>query len=173
MALLARRQVSHDPPWLRLLGRGEVDANTILRILEVEYPPVDIEGLAGRLGIAVVAESPASDVSGRLEVSRETMSAVISVRRDHVRPRQRFTIAHEIGHLFLGHADEGATCYRFDGGPKETAANRFAADLLMPLWMVEPLAVKHGANSELLAKIFDVSSEAMNIRLGVMTGTRV
>ncbi len=41
--------------------------------------------------------------------------------------RRRFTIAHEIGHLLMGH-----TCSS-DNENAETEANKFAAELLMPL----------------------------------------
>lgn len=158
-------------PWVRLADQ-RADANTILRVYEVEYPPVDVEVLALRMGIEIAAETD-QDVSGRIDADRATGRALIRVRRDHVPWRQHFTIAHEIGHLLSGHADQ-ATCYRgfAAGSPEEAEANRFAADLLMPLWMLEPLVLTHGADSSTLARIFKVSEEAMNIRLGVLTGIR-
>lgn len=153
------------------LSAERPDANALLRIFEAEYPPVDVESMARKLGIDIQAE-PLGEVSGSLNTDRSTGLAVIRVRRDHVPWRQRFTIAHELGHLMLGHANDSTTCYRFTGGAEETAANRYAADLLMPLWMLEPLAIKHGADTALLAKIFEVSEEAMNIRISVLTGLR-
>ena len=158
------------PRWVRL-AEQRADANTLLRVFEVEYPPIDVEAIAGRMDISIESET-AEGVSGRVDVDREKMTAIIRVRRDHVPWRQRFTVAHEIGHLLLGHADS-TTCFRaFAGSPEEAAANRFAADLLMPLWMLEPLTLKHGADARTLARIFGVSEEAMNIRLGVLTGIR-
>jgi len=53
--------------------------------------------------------------------------------------RQRFTLAHEIGHIVLKHQKVGETLdYREDmenilsSKPKERDANKFAAELLMP-----------------------------------------
>jgi Zn-dependent peptidase ImmA (M78 family) len=111
MPALARQLAPRrDPPWIRL-AEDHADANALLRIFEVEYPPVDVERIAQRMGIEVVPETD-PDVSGRIDVSRELLTATIRVRRDHVLWRQRFTIAHEIGHLLLGHTDESTTCFR-------------------------------------------------------------
>lgn len=53
--------------------------------------------------------------------------------------KQRFTIAHEIGHIELHRDDEGVVVCdekdlnsRGDDRPRETEANRFAGELLMP-----------------------------------------
>ncbi len=48
--------------------------------------------------------------------------------------RQRFTMAHEIGHFVLGHQGENGVNYRSDliNGIEERQANDFAAKLLMP-----------------------------------------
>jgi len=166
----AQTAARRPPAWVRLADEG-ADANTVLRVFEVEYPPVNVEELARRMGIDILPEPSGTEISGRIDVDRETLSATIRVRRDHVMWRQRFTIAHEIGHLLLNHTD-GNTCYRGFAGPQEGAANRFAADLLMPLWMLEPLAIKYGPDAALLARAFQVSEGAMKIRLEVLTGIR-
>ena len=99
--------------------------------------------------------------------------------------RQKFTIAHEIGHCVL-HPTDGSNDFRmvvlsediytFENGndpikEKEIEANYFAAYLLMPdkeiikrlkfieLWRGGELAIRK------LAELFGVSSEAMRIRL--------
>ncbi len=74
-------------------------------------------------------------------------------------PASRFTIAHEIGHGFL-HLNEEFSCrisrgsFRLFGvkpaDPVEWEANYFAAELLMPMPMVNRLARK-GLNEESLA----------------------
>jgi len=70
--------------------------------------------------------------------------------------RRRFTIAHEIGHLMLGH-----TC----GGPDiednpETEASQFAAELLMPLAFLRADYKKEPDLDKLSAK-YIVSREAL------------
>lgn len=46
--------------------------------------------------------------------------------------RDRFTIAHELGHLFLGHVKNHEELYREGANELEYEANDFAANLLMP-----------------------------------------
>ncbi len=70
--------------------------------------------------------------------------------------RQRYTIAHELGHYLLGH---------LDGVPaseeREYAAERFAADLLMPACVLWGLSVH---TAEEIAELCNVSMRAAQIR---------
>ena len=95
-------------------------------------------------------------------------------------PASRFTIAHEIGHGFL-HLDEEFSCrisrgsFRLFGvkpaDPVEWEANYFAAELLMPMPMVNRLAHQSledktlPAESKRLARGFGVSLPQMKARL--------
>jgi hypothetical protein len=82
--------------------------------------------------------------------------------------RRRFTIAHEIGHFVL-HPQRvspergGATNYTT--GREEREADAFAAELLMPEHLVRQAALEVGADPRRLADHFDVSEQAMSIRL--------
>lgn len=87
--------------------------------------------------------------------------------------RQRFTVAHEIGHIVLNHLNEGnnlsIACRDSMSSPskanlQEIEANAFAAALLMP----EPLvrwAYKISRNAHDLAMFLGVSHQAMERRL--------
>lgn len=82
--------------------------------------------------------------------------------------RNRFTIAHELGHVLLGHVNEGnpreldTTFVNYN--PVERAANIFAAELVMPEMKVKELF--RGASSvQQLSEIFGVSNAAMSYRL--------
>ena len=92
--------------------------------------------------------------------------------------RRRFTIAHELGHwhLHCHDVDAHARFCRSDevGGSAtearaakaiEREANRFAAALLMPKELVCREAQKFNVNLALLARRFDVSGPAMQVRL--------
>lgn len=73
--------------------------------------------------------------------------------------RRRFTIAHEIGHLMLGHT--------FDCGidtDNEAEANQFAAELLMPLAILK-VDYKNEPDLEKLAWKYIVSREALCLHL--------
>lgn len=83
--------------------------------------------------------------------------------------RQRFTQAHELGHVMLGHVYEGSSPRRdarFDGSTdyKERDANIFSAELLMPEKYVRHQASRITDISK-LASFFGVSPWAIRIRL--------
>jgi hypothetical protein len=82
--------------------------------------------------------------------------------------RLRFTIAHEIGHFLLheGHAvaERGGAA----GGATarlEREADQFAAELLMPEHLVRQAVLEDGADARRLADRFEVSAQAMSVRL--------
>lgn len=84
--------------------------------------------------------------------------------------RRRFTVAHELGHMVLGHRDaprDGPDAFRSGTrDPIERAANQFAAELLMPAEAVRRAVVSgRFASLEELASAFRVSPAAMNYRV--------
>jgi Zn-dependent peptidase ImmA (M78 family) len=79
--------------------------------------------------------------------------------------RDRFTVAHELGHYFL-HSDQGAEpiiAYRRGSTRIEWEANWFAAALLMPKHAFE-VACKETGNITRIALQFGVSQEAAKVR---------
>lgn len=88
-------------------------------------PPIDVSELALRLGVSrVVARSIHGD--GRLET--HARDRVIVVDNSAGQARQRFTIAHELGHFMLAREE----IRTFDFQAEERFCNVFAAALLMP-----------------------------------------
>ncbi|ATP43174.1 MULTISPECIES: ImmA/IrrE family metallo-endopeptidase [Pseudomonas] len=84
--------------------------------------------------------------------------------------RQRFTIAHEIGHHVHGDLDAPRDTFeQFSArarDPKEVAANRFAAALLMPAALVKHMVMEQRVTDlARLARAFGVSTAAMEFRL--------
>lgn len=80
--------------------------------------------------------------------------------------RNRFTIAHEIGHYVL-HSNQGKKQMKAnrDGtGRLEWEANWFAAGLLMPATQFKSLATKEHWPDSKLADYFGVSEPAVEIR---------
>lgn len=79
--------------------------------------------------------------------------------------RARFTLAHEIGHILLGHLANGETLHRnteYDVlDVREQQANVFARDLLMPAIVLHNLNIK---SSEDIARICNVSMLSAEIR---------
>lgn len=143
--------------------------------------PVPVELIAHRLGLVVESAALGNDVSGLLVV--KDGRGTIGVNQTHVPVRQRFTIAHEIGHYVLHREeaelfiDKGYAAARRDRTTStgedygEIQANAFAAALLMPEPLVsaevDRLAFDLGDEDalEALADKFQVSLQAMTFRL--------
>lgn len=150
-------------------------------------PPVDVERAARHLKLKIAYAELGEDVSGLL-ISKGPTSVIAVNASDHPK-RQRFTIAHEIAHYYLRHQFEPGEHVHVDHGHaitprnsrsstgedlKEIEANQFAACLLMPSSLIEsrikalraqPLRDYHVT---LLASEFDVSEQAMTIRLSTL-----
>jgi hypothetical protein len=92
----------------------------------------------------------------------------IELRGSSGERRLRFTIAHEIGHFVLH--PERAISERGGATNRATArleheADQFAAELLMPEHLVRQAVLDDGADARRLADRFDVSAQAMSLRL--------
>jgi Zn-dependent peptidase ImmA (M78 family) len=165
---------SNDPAKcaLRLLGKYSVFT-----------APVPVEKIAVDEGVQVVRSSAPGTESGF--ILRDDDRVVIGVNSRTSRRRQRFTIAHELGHLNLhiGHrvliVDHVVRINKRDEissaatDHEEIQANAFAAELLMPAGLVQ-VAVDREQRSgietrdeliQTLAEEFDVSTDAMGFRL--------
>lgn len=170
--------------------RAVAEAERFLEQYGTTSPPVPVEEIAGWLGIQVVrAPSNGSESASLVRDGRRT---IIGVNSRQTRRRQRFSIAHELGHwqmhegrpLIIDHTirinnrDEMSSAAT---DTEEIEANSFAAALLMPrIWVQAAVdrELQFGINDrdELtlsLAKEFDVSTEAMRFRLinlGIFSG---
>ncbi len=145
-----------------------------------DSPPIDVNEVAADLGIEVVERSGfelgEDAVSGLL--LRTEGRTICVLNGDHHRNRKRFSLAHEIGHFVLHPPQETyvnrvyARDKRSSEGtdPLEVEANAFAAEFLMPEDLVKgelpfPLNVGDEEEIRLLARTFQVSPQAMTLRL--------
>src|SRR5690606_27095607 len=142
------------------------------------------EALARMCNAIIRFEPFDGEVSGMVHC-KPGGGGVIGVNSAHSPTRQRFTVAHELGHLLLHadeefHIDEKRPLARRDAvssqapDPRECEANQFAAELLMPAAFVrEAVEVLAEEEPEIsvedaiaaLAKIYEVSALAMTHRL--------
>lgn len=142
---------------------------------------LDLVKLCDRLGLnCYEAVFENNGLSGAILKDEDGERFSIYVNKDHHPNRQRFTIAHEIGHYisYLLHShsyqqlaeSDGFEDYllalRADGviSNAETEANQIAAELLMPEAIVKEL-VNRDASIETMKKTFGVSEAALSIRL--------
>ena len=134
--------------------------------------PIDVIGIANAHGINVYRANFHGDIKddifGFIEKDSDTTS--IYVNAQNAPTRRRFTIAHELGHYFLRHEGNDELKYldlrSTKSTPEEIAANQFAAELLIP---ESELRKEYNKllfpTVEALAKIFNVSKQAMKYRL--------
>ena len=152
-------------------------AKELIQKYTITSAPVDVESICCEEGIRIISmdmheiEDIAKKPSAGAIQKHPQFGYTILVNESDIAVRQRFTIAHELGHFFL-HMDKDAqenkiiTSFRMDSSPKERQANAFAANLLMP----ESLVRQEHARmvipvSDSLADIFRVSKQAMRFRL--------
>jgi Zn-dependent peptidase ImmA (M78 family) len=161
-------------------------AEKLIQELAIRGPRVDVEAVAEVLGLPIHYDDLGdSSVSGLL-VS-DGKNTAIFIKQDDAPVRQRFSIAHEIGHHVLGHQFEDGQHVHVDRGhiitprdsrsstgedPREVEANQFAAALLMPHHFIRARATAVSEGGPLrdyhvsqLAGEFDGSEQAMTIRL--------
>jgi len=162
---MARPALWRQARALRPSGMGADQFADMLTLrLGLEQPPIDVVRVCEYLGIQLFnADSPRW--SGA--VNSDEYSATIWVRADDALIRQRFTIAHELGHLMLHSLGVSFRDDTFTGTSAEMEANRFAAAFLMPERLVRA-AAEHTQLSEHLAAQFRVSEQAMKIRLSTL-----
>jgi len=156
----------------RLRQNPEALATAVLQSYWDGVLPVDPQKIARKLGVHIVQRSAWDEgwrgKSGHFHFDGTV--PVIEYNTDEIETRQRFTIAHELGHFLLGDRDaprDGPAS--FGSGqrePREIRANRFAAALLMPAAAVRTLFLSGRCDSvDSLAAQFKVSKAAMGFRL--------
>lgn len=144
--------------------------------------PVNVKHIAEAEKLIVREGSLADGISGFIHQSGDR--AIIGVNSDHSPARQRFTIAHELGHYLLHdvetwHVDRSLMAIRYRNEVSsqgtdidEREANCFAAEILMPQEFLQRDLEGCEAGDLLdedfvwdLAERYQVSPQAMQIRL--------
>jgi Zn-dependent peptidase ImmA (M78 family) len=148
---------------------------------------VGVERIVASYGIELTLDKVDDDLSGFLVRDEQNLrKSVIGANKSHHRHRQRFTIAHELGHYLLHkgetvHLDEGRRAFAINLRDAESAtgedneekeANLFAAELLMPAKFLkkdlegESLDILEGSVAlDRLATKYRVSTQALTFRL--------
>lgn len=136
----------------------------ILRREKIRALPVDVVEICRRLGIKVLEHAELDHEVG------DGLSCILGgvpyvfVRPGQSRQRCRFTVAHELGHILLGHVGKYELVNREPSphdDPVEQAANIFAARLLAPACVLWGCRVSSAAE---IAALCDISSTAASVR---------
>ena len=156
-------------------------AQDLLNRYGVTAAPVPVERIAKWLRIRVEYAPLDGELSGLAHIKDDV--PIIGINTLHAPTRQRFTLAHELGHVQLHH-DALKRAVHVDCGslrrdalaaegvdPIEIEANAFAAELLMPTKLLASALGGRSVDLEddeaitALAKRFRVSNAAMRYRL--------
>lgn len=160
------------------MSRADVTARTLTDQYALGALPVDVDKVAGELGIIVARKPVDSDVTGML--LRRDGQTIIGLNQTLPAEAQRFALAHAIGHhqihasrplmLDVGNRYQHGRFASLPTDREEAEANRFAAALLVPEQVVRPMAAEAdfrtaGQLVDLLAPRFQVSQMVMGCRL--------
>lgn len=161
------------------MSRAERAAQQVLSAYWPGTFPVDPQGLAQAMGVEVFAESLIFDIGAPLKLADGSSGLYeqadghaprIYYNSDEAAVRQRFTLAHELGHHVLGHGtafrDNPQTFNVYNRAPQEVEANAFAAALLMPhRYVWADFMAGRASDIASVAKRYGVSQMAMVYRL--------
>lgn len=163
--------------------KADGTARDLITTNAVQRPPVPVERIAKHAGARIAYEPFDGNISGMLYRVAGAADSIIGVNSRHPITRQRFTVAHELGHLLLhrgrdvildrivrvnyrDHRSSSAT------DREEVEANQFAAALLMPEeWLRAEIETRSFGAIDVdeivasLAERFKVSVQAMDFRL--------
>jgi len=160
----------------------EQKALNLLETFNLDVFPIDVKKLASELELEIIEEKFEDNIAGLLYY--KNCKGYIGINKRHVTNRQRFTLAHEIGHHALLHhvsdndihVDRKSFIFRrtdnSDGNEiHEREANKFAASLLMPSSLLKKYIRQNNIdlNDDLdiyeLSKKLEVSEQALTYRL--------
>ncbi|SIO13655.1 protein of unknown function [Parasphingorhabdus marina DSM 22363] len=160
-------------------------AQQVLKHAGISGPPVPIKELAITNGCKVKYAALDDELSGMALIAEDQQ--VIVVNATHHPNRQRFTLAHELGHHLLHgdflrkgvHVDKAILkrSPRSSRGlnSREIEANAFAAELLMPTALVNhhvsnDFDLQDEKQLQSIARLFGVSSAALSYRIIKLRG---
>jgi len=157
-------------------GKVDLEARTLAILKQVFGSidslklPIDLNRVADACGLTI-KQGDFNDPEIEGAFDRGSMTVFLS--KTDPFDKQNFTLAHEIGHLEL-HKDLATNIFTMhqlskillDGNndPQEEQANQFAASLLIPKQLLQPLW-KASKDIEQLALIFGVPQIVMQYRL--------
>jgi len=167
---------------VKLKNDPRARARKVLEELRIKTAPIHVDKIAKTLG-AVLRFSPLDEeLSGMIFIKDGI--PVIGVNALHHPNRQRFTIAHEIGHLVMHrdrmseqvHVDKQFRVLMRDSTSAtgseaiEVEANQFASELLIPSFLFDPSKITPSdidddAQLDVLAKKFRVSRQMLEYRI--------
>lgn len=155
--LLSKIGIKSAPVYVR-----DILKHLIAQGIKVEFYERDFG--EGRKGIQITDPEKESDL-------------IIAINKNQHEHSKRFTAGHELGHYFLKHnKHRHEHCVDiFEKGkeardPLEMEANQFAAELLMPTYILKEDLKNNVGNIQVLAAKYNVSKLAMGWKIAKTNG---
>lgn len=153
-------------------------AQQVIKAYNITIPITDIDKIVSRMGGSIEVKKNFDDLCDGTITKEGDGSFRIVISPHQTAQRRLFTIAHELGHLFLHmgfrtNAELWQTQHqevyrRFGSSEQEYQANEFAASLLMPREeyreFLNENAVNNRINIDTVAEYFHVSQSAATNR---------
>lgn len=148
-------------------------ARKVLKDYKLTEVPTDLRKIFQSLGLKYMELDDPKDIDGAiLEIDNKPSIAVLN--RAKPIQRQRFTLAHELAHIFLNHKKrdtydpeaERDMDEKVQKGkpPSEIEADVFASEFLIPFDQIKKFE-KEINNIEKMAEKFQVSKQAMTLAI--------
>jgi Zn-dependent peptidase ImmA (M78 family) len=171
-----------------------IEVEALLHNHKVTHGAVPVEKIVLAMGIDIKKDNVDDNLSGFLVRDKKNKRTIIGANRSHHPNRQRFTIAHELGHFILHegdavHLDEDRGAFTVNLRSAESSkgedddekeANLFAAELLMPAkFLAQDLQGKQPdilENDNFLTKLaekYKVSIQALTFRLAYLNYIKI
>lgn len=131
--------------------------------------PVSVSGLCRNMGIPIYLDELKDGNSGKSLIING--QPVIIVNKTEPPERQRFTAAHELGHIMLGHVGKYKLVNRepsASDNPIEQAANVFASRLLAPACVLWGCGIHTAAEIAVNCKISMQAAEYRANRMKIL-----
>ncbi len=131
---------------------------------EIKTMPIKITDICKQIGIPVKITDLQGDSDGYTFI-HEGQPIIVINKNCANNSRLRFTVAHELGHIILGHVGKYALVNReptSEDNPIEQEANIFASRLLAPACVLWGCEVKC---AEDIMKLCDISYQAAQFRM--------
>lgn len=156
-----------QPKWLKHKLKGDRAWDLLLHFGVREYP-IRVFNLVDAMNVDLMWKK---DLVYETRLQSSWTEATIHIRDQGTRQRQRYAVAHALGHLMLhaiGIAYEDKEIRPDAPEALEKQANHFAMSFLMPNFLVSPLLHPFWGSApslEDLARVFDVPQNIMALRI--------
>jgi Zn-dependent peptidase ImmA (M78 family) len=145
---------------------AQSEAERVWKTLAESKIPVRLNDIVKAMDIVVRGEDiPQSMRSDGATIMDNSGKCTIRYRKDTSVERQRFTVAHELGHIVLEHISFDGSSSQCSGSSQEKEANSFAGALLVPIKDLKAFMKNNDKTFEDVISRYQVSKDVASIAI--------